>query len=182
MASQAAHVLRAGSGEFRSGDRTTGVVSDEVRLVVRGADLGKTRRRVLAFAQMPLNGPELQDRGLHLRGIVQMMAVDRVLDAAQRAHIQAWAAEHGFDPAYVDASIDSVFENQHFLTDPPRFSSRPAAEAFVREAALVAFSDGEFHPQEREWLLGAAKVNGIDAQAVLQVIEESPHGAGSSQV
>lgn len=105
-----------------------------------------------------------------------MMAVDRVLDAAQRAHIQAWAAEHGFDPAYVDASIDSVFENQHFLTDPPRFSSRPAAEAFVREAALVAFSDGEFHPQEREWLLAAANVNGIDAQVALQVIDESPHG------
>lgn len=110
-----------------------------------------------------------------------MMAVDRVLDAAQRAHIQAWAAEHGFDPAYVDASIDSVFDNPHFLTDPPRFSSRPAAVAFVREAALVAFSDGELHPQEREWLLAAANANGIDAQAVLQVIEESPRGDGSPQ-
>ena len=119
---------------------------------------------------MPGNGPELQARAPHPRGMVQRRAVDRVLDAAQRAHIQAWAAEHGFDPASVDASIDSVFENPHFQTDPPRFSSRPAAEAFVREAALVASCDGEFHPQEREWLLGAAHVNGNDAQAELQVV------------
>ena len=125
---------------------------------------------------MSPNGPELQDRGLHLRGIVQMMAVDRVLDAAQRAHIQAWAAEHGFEAAYVDASIDSVFENEHFVTAPPRFSSRPAAEAFLREAALVALCDGEFHPMEREWLLAAANANGIDAQIALQAIEGSPHG------
>ncbi len=124
----------------------------------------------------PLNGPELQDRGLHLRGIVQMMAVDRVLDAAQRAHIQAWAAEHGFDAGYVDASIDSVFENRHFLTAPPRFSSRPAAEAFLREAALVALCDGEFHPQEREWLLEAAAANGIDAEVALRVIEAASDG------
>ena len=114
---------------------------------------------------MPLTGPELQDRGLHLRGIVQMMAVDRVLDAVQRAHIQAWAAEHGFDAGYVDASIDSVFENRHFLTAPPRFSSRTAAEAFLREAALVAVCDGEFHPQEREWLLAAAASHPTHAQA-----------------
>jgi len=126
-----------------------------------------------SFAWMPVNGPELQDRGLHLRGIVQMMAVDRVLDAAQRAHIQAWAAAHGFDAAYVDASIDFVFENQHFPTAPPRFSTRLAAEAFLREAALVALCDGEFHPQEREWLLAAANANSIDAKAALQIIEES---------
>lgn len=135
-----------------------------------GAAFEQDTKARASFAQMPLNGPELEDRGLHLRGIVQMMAVDRVLDAAQRAHIQAWAAERGFDAAYVDASIDSVFENAHFVTDPPRFNSRLAAEAFVREAALVASCDGEFHPQEREWLLGAAHVNGIDAQAVLQVV------------
>ena len=109
-----------------------------------------------------------------------MMAADRVLDAAQRAHIQAWAAEHGFDAAYVDASIDSVFENRHLLPAPPRFSSRPAAEAFLREAALVALCDGEFHPEEREWLLAAANANGIDAQVALQVIEEFPHGRPTS--
>ena len=123
---------------------------------------------------MTVTGSEFQDRGLHLRGLVQMMAVDRVLDAAQRAHIHAWAAAHGFDAAYVDAAIDSVFENQHFPTAPPRFSNRPAAEAFLREAALVAVCDGEFHPQEREWLLAAAQVNGIDAQEALRAIEESP--------
>ncbi len=119
---------------------------------------------------MPLTGPELQDRGLHLRGLVQMMAVDRVLDAAQRAHIHAWAAEHGFDPAYGDAAIDSALENRHFPTEPPRFSTREAAEAFLRDAALVAVCDGEFHPEERAWLLAAARANGIDAQQALQAI------------
>jgi DnaJ-domain-containing protein 1 len=123
---------------------------------------------------MLLTGPELQDRGLHLRGLVQMMAADRVLAPAQRAHIHAWAAAHGFEAAYVDAAIDSVLENQHFPTAPPRFSNRPAAEAFLRAAALVAVCDGELHPQEREWLLAAAHANGIDAQVALQAIEDSP--------
>ena len=99
-----------------------------------------------------------------------MMAVDRVLDAAQRAHIHAWAAGHGFDPAYVDDAIDSALENRHLPTEPPRFSTRAAAEMFLRDAALLAVCDGEFHPQERAWLLAAARANGVDAESALHAI------------
>jgi hypothetical protein len=117
------------------------------------------------------SGPDLQDVGLYLRGLVQVMAVDSVLDDAQRERVRAFAARHGFDAAYVDAAIASVLDNEHFPRMPPRFNRKATAEEFLREAAHVALCDGTLHPREREWLLEAARHNGVDTALVLDALQ-----------
>ena len=117
------------------------------------------------------SGPDLQDIGLYLRGLVQVMAADHILDAAQRERVLAFAARHGFDPGYVDAAIASVLENEHFPRLPPRFNHRATAEEFLREAAVVALCDGALHPRERDWLLEAARHNDVEEAVVLEALD-----------
>lgn len=121
-------------------------------------------------------GADLQDVGSYLRGLVQVMAVDHVLDEAQRQRVLAFAGRHGFDPGYVDAAIASVLHNEHFPRLPPRFNSRATAEEFLREAAELALVDGTLHPHEREWLLEAARHNDVDPASVF-----GPLAAGGAE-
>lgn len=116
------------------------------------------------------SGPDLQDVGLYLRGLVQVMAADHVLSDAQRARVRAFAARHGFDTSYVDSAIDSVLANDHFPRLPPRFARRATAEEFLREAAIVALCDGELHPREQAWLLEVAHHNDVDEALVLEAL------------
>ncbi len=115
-------------------------------------------------------GPDLQDVGLYLRGLVQVMAADEVLDDAQKERVRAFAARHGFDMAYVDAAIESVLDNEHFPRLPPRFNRRETAAEFLREAAVVALCDGALHPRERAWLLAVARRNDLDESLVLEAL------------
>jgi DnaJ-domain-containing protein 1 len=116
------------------------------------------------------SGPDLQDIGLFLRGLVQVLAVDNVLDDKQRERVQAFAARHGFDASYVDTTIASVLDNEYFPRVPPRFNRKATAEDFLREAAHLALCDGSLHPREREWLLEAARHNEVDTAVVLEAL------------
>jgi tellurite resistance protein len=124
------------------------------------------------------SGPDLQDIGLYLRGLVQVMAADHTLDTRQRERVLAFAARHGFDTAYVEGAIASVLENQHFPRLPPRFNHRATAEEFLREAAVVALCDGALHPRERDWLLEAARHNGVEEAVVLEALKTEAPLAG----
>jgi hypothetical protein len=122
----------------------------------------------------PVSGPDLQDVGLYLRGLVQLMAADRNLDAAQKRRIHAYAAEQGFDARFIENAMDSVLDNEHFPQTPPRFHSPDTALRFLRDAVLLALCDGVLHPREQQWLLAAARQNGIDPS----VVTEALSGAG----
>ena len=118
----------------------------------------------------PLSGADLQDLGLYLMGLVQLMAADGNLDAAQRERIRAYAVEQGFDGHFVEDAMDTVLENEHFPRMPPRFQSAATAIRFLGDAARLALCDGVLHPREEQWLLEAARHNGIDPTAVVEVL------------
>jgi hypothetical protein len=124
----------------------------------------------------PVTGADLQDLGLYLRGLVQLMAADRVLDATQRERIRAYAIEQGFAGGFVDDAMDSVLENAHFPRTPPRFHDPSTAVSFLRDAARLALCDGTLHPREERWLLETARQNEIDPSIVTDAlaIAETP--------
>jgi hypothetical protein len=118
----------------------------------------------------PLSGADLQDLGLYLMGLVQLMAADRNLDAAQRDRIRAYAIEQGFDGRFVEDAMDTVLENEHFPSMPPRFQSATTAMTFLSDAARLALCDGVLHPREEMWLFEAARHNGIDPATVVEAL------------
>jgi hypothetical protein len=121
-----------------------------------------------------LSGSDLQDVGLYLRGLVQLMAADHNLDPSQRERIRAYAMEQGFDPGFVEDAMDSVLDNEHFPRTPPRFHNAGTALSFLRDAALLALCDGVLHPREESWLLEAARHNGVDPAIVVQALTGVP--------
>lgn len=125
-------------------------------------------------ARRPLSGPDLQDVGLYLQGLLQVMAADHNLDRAQRDAIRAYAMSQGFDERYVDDTIESLLDNAHFPRMPPRFNHEATARKFLREAARIAICDGLLHPRERAWLVEAASCNHVDSAIVLDVLEGVP--------
>jgi len=118
----------------------------------------------------PITGADLQDVGLYLRGLVQLMAADRVLDAAQRERIRAYAIEQGFAGGFVEDAMDSVLQNEHFPRTPPRFHNQGTAVNFLRDAARLALCDGALHPREERWLMEAARQNEVDPTIVREAL------------
>lgn len=118
----------------------------------------------------PVTGSDLQDLGLYLRGLVQLMAADRVLDTTQRDRVRAFAVEQGFAANFVDEAMDSVLENEHFPRTPPRFHSAATARRFLRDAARLALCDGVLHPREESWLIDAARHNDIEPAVVVDAL------------
>jgi len=125
-------------------------------------------------SQRAFTGPDLQDAGLYLRGLVQLMAADAELATAEHERIRSWAVGQGFDTGFVDEAIGSVLQNQHFPRTPPRFHRQEVARAFLEDAVGLAVCDGVLHPREEAFLLDVARTNGIDPAEVIQALAGLP--------
>jgi hypothetical protein len=130
----------------------------------------------------PLTGPDLEDRGLYLQGLVQLMAADRHLDAVERERIRAYAIAQGFAERFIEDVMDSVLENAHFPRTPARFHHADTAVNFLRDATRLALCDGILHPREERWLMEAARRNDIDPTIVTAVLadEDAPQTGSSN--
>jgi hypothetical protein len=52
-------------------------------------------------------------------------------------------------------------DNKHIRDEPMTLSTRAIAECFLRDAILLAFIDGDLHPNELAWLRTVADLNGL---------------------
>jgi len=121
-----------------------------------------------------LNAEDLQDMGLYLRGLLQIMAADNNLHANQKKRIKSFAKDMGFEEEYIENNIKTVLENKHLPRNPSRFHSKTTAVAFLLEAAEIAVCDGVLHPLEKKWLMEAAEINGLDIKVVTDVLDTVP--------
>lgn len=127
--------------------------------------------------QSAFSGQDLQDVGLYLQGLLQIMAADGHLHQAQRLTVHAYACDWGFNPRFVDEAIDSVLQNNYFPRIPPRFNSQTTAREFFRKAARIAVCDGLLHPNEQAWLVEAAVLNGLEPDTALDILDGVPISA-----
>lgn len=118
-----------------------------------------------------LTPEDYQDLGNYFQGLLQIMAVDNQLPESQKERVRAFAASKGFEKRYIHRAIDTVLENQHIPRVPPRFHSAETARSFLAEAASVAVCDGELHPLESQWILEAARINGVDPSPIQKILD-----------
>ena len=117
---------------------------------------------------------DLQDNGLYLRGLLQIMAADDHLHTAEKDRIKAHAKKAGFEDKFIEKSIADILNNKHITRDPPKFHTSAAARDFLLEAAEIAVCDGHLHPAEEEWLLAAAEKNSLDPALIMPVLNRVP--------
>ncbi|MBE7439547.1 MAG: tellurite resistance TerB family protein [Spirochaetales bacterium] len=111
---------------------------------------------------LEIGGLDLQDQGLYLQGLLQVMISDDTLDPRQRQRIMQFATDRGFEKTYVENTMDSVMGNRFFPRTPPVFNSKETARSFLTEAYALALVDGILHPREKQWLENAARLNGLE--------------------
>lgn len=117
---------------------------------------------------------DYQDLGNYLQGLLQIMAVDNHLHEKQKERIRAFAAAQGFEKGYIERAIETILDNRHIPRVPPRFHSTQTARLFLVEAAQIAVCDGELHPLENDWILEAARINGLDLTSIQRILETVP--------
>ncbi len=108
-----------------------------------------------------MSGQDLQDMGLGLLSLLQIMAADGHLHEAEQTRIREFGRTRGFEARYVDEIIATALTNTHLSKVPPTFNSQVAARDFLRSARDLALCDGHLHPNEEAWLTSFAKANGI---------------------
>jgi uncharacterized tellurite resistance protein B-like protein len=117
---------------------------------------------------------DYEDLGNYFQGLLQIMAVDNNLHEKQKDRIRAFALSQGFEKGYIEKAIETVLDNRHIPRIPPKFHSSQTARLFLVEAAHVAVCDGELHPLESDWILRAARRNGLDISFIQRILETVP--------
>ncbi len=77
-----------------------------------------------------------------------------------------------FDSRFCEEALDDLLENAHIATNPPVFSRREHAEAFLYDCIRIADADRKLHPDEVAWIVRIAEANGFTAPWVQGAIEK----------
>ena len=66
-----------------------------------------------------------------------------------------------FNKEFIERAIDELFENEYLGNEPPVFSQKQYAEAFLRDAIKLALVDNDLSSEEFNWLQSIAGSNGL---------------------
>jgi hypothetical protein len=103
----------------------------------------------------------MQERSECFRGFLLLIAQDRVIAPEERTLLCHIGKALDFEQRFCEEAIDDLLENAHIATNPPVFSRREYAEAFLCDCIRIAGADKEIHPNEQRWLSRIAEANGI---------------------
>jgi hypothetical protein len=104
----------------------------------------------------------LVDRGNYYRGLLVLIRRDRVISTQERELMIRLGQALDFDKRFCENAIDDLLKNPHIKDRAIGFSEKVTAEAFLKDAILLALVDGELHPRELSWLKTVAAANGLD--------------------
>jgi hypothetical protein len=114
------------------------------------------------------------DRSNFFRGLLILIRRDgKVTDAEMELMLRIGAALD-FDPKFCAGAIGTILVNKHIGEEPPVFSSVGLAKKFLRDAVTLAFSNGNVHPREEEWLGCAARKNGVGPSWLVRQMRDFP--------
>jgi hypothetical protein len=102
-----------------------------------------------------------QDRGNYLKALLILVGKDKKIVRQERENLIKLANILGFGKEFCDEAMNEYFENEYLVQDPPKFSDKKIAEAFLLDGIRLAVADKELHLFELNWLKSIADINGI---------------------
>ena len=103
----------------------------------------------------------LRERSECFRGFLLLVAQDRVVSPEERDLLRQIGKALDFEKNFCEEAIDDLLENIHISRNPPVFSRREYAEAFLADCIRIAGADHEVHPDELLWLYRIAEANSL---------------------
>ena len=90
----------------------------------------------------------LADKNNYLIGMLVMIGKDRNIGNTNEKMIRLIADDMGLNHYFVDQSIEEIRGHKYIIEEPPEFSDREIAEAFIKDAIRFSFSDHAIHLYE----------------------------------
>ena len=118
----------------------------------------------------------LRERSECFRGFLLLIAQDRVVSPEEKQILLLVGKALDFEQGFCEEAMQDLLDNAHIAKDPPVFSLREYAEAFLSDCIRIAGADHTIHPNELKWLIRIAEANGLTAswvdEAVRKAVEE----------
>jgi hypothetical protein len=115
----------------------------------------------------------LYERSECFRGYLLLIGKDRQISPKERSLLLTIGKKLDFESRFCETSISDLLENNYISNEPPLFSRKEFAAAFLMDAIGIALADNELHPKELDWLNAIAVRNGVDQAWLRSMIEES---------
>jgi hypothetical protein len=101
------------------------------------------------------------DRSNYVKGLLLLMGKDKKITDDERDFLHNVAETLSFDKKFIDGAINELFENDFLGDEPPLFSQKQYAEAFLRDAIQLALIDNDLSNAEFDWLQSIAVSNDL---------------------
>ena len=88
------------------------------------------------------------DRSNYVKGLLLLMGKDKKITDDERDFLHNVAETLSFDKKFIDGAINELFENAFLGDEPPLFSQKQYAEAFLRDAIQLALIDNDLSNAE----------------------------------
>jgi len=101
------------------------------------------------------------DRSNYVKGLLLMIGKDKKITDKEKDFLHKTGKTLSFNKKFIERAIDELLENKYLGNEPPIFSQKNYAEAFLRDAIKLAFVDNDLSSEEFDWLQSIAATNGL---------------------
>ena len=118
------------------------------------------------------------DASNYFKGLLLLIRKDRKVTQVEIDLMRRFGKALGFEKEFCDNAIEEILDNKFIVDEPPTFSVQGLAPKFIKDGLMMAFSDGEAHPTEEEWLRSVVEKNSIDMNFFEAELQQAKHRRG----
>ena len=119
------------------------------------------------------------DRSSYVKGLLLLIGKDKKITDEERDFLHRVGTALSFNKKFIEQAINELFENKYLGNEPPVFSQKQYAEAFLRDAITLVFVDNELSKEEFDWLQSVAVANGMSNDWLKNELEQYQSGRDS---
>ena len=112
------------------------------------------------------------DKSNYLKGLLILIGKDKKILESERKSFLELSRILGFNKEFCENAINELFDNEYIIEEPPIFSNKEIAKAFIKDGMKIAFSDKELHLYELNWLKSIGDKNDISPEWRLKEFEQ----------
>jgi hypothetical protein len=119
------------------------------------------------------------DRSSYVKGLLLLIGKDKRITDEERDFLHRVGTALSFNKKFIEQAINELFENKYLGNEPPVFSQKQYAAAFLRDAITLVFIDNELSKEEFDWLQSVAVANGMSNDWLKNELEQYQSGRDS---
>jgi hypothetical protein len=112
------------------------------------------------------------DRSNYVKGLLLLIGKDEKITDRERFFLHTVGKTLSFNKRFIENAINELFDNKYLEKEPPVFSRKQYAEAFLRDAIQLALVDDDLSDEEIDWLHATAAANDISKEWLEKEIED----------